>query len=57
MPNRKIPFSIFDENCGQQLVVASPGSEVPIFEMPSSIPNYKKNWAQTNIPINIYEQK
>jgi hypothetical protein len=57
MPKREIPFSIFQENRGQQLVVASLGSKVSIFEMPLSVPNYKKNWAQTNIPINVYEQK
>jgi hypothetical protein len=32
MPNREIPFSIFQENRGQQLVVASLGSEVSFLE-------------------------
>jgi hypothetical protein len=40
---REIPFSIFQEKRGQQLVVASLGSEVSIFGMPL-IPNYKNNF-------------
>ncbi len=39
MPDRKIPLCIFQENRGQQLVVASLGSEVYTFRMPSSISN------------------
>jgi hypothetical protein len=57
VPDGKIPFSIFQENRGQQLVVVSLGSEVSIFRMQPSIPNYKKYWPQPLIPINIYEQK
>jgi hypothetical protein len=43
MPKREIPFLIFQENRGQQLVVASLGPEVSTFGMPPSIPNYKNN--------------
>jgi hypothetical protein len=52
MSNRKIPFTIFRENRGQQLVVAvaSLGSEVSIFGMPPLIPNYKNNFGSNNQP-------
>jgi hypothetical protein len=50
MPKREIPDSIFQENRGQQLVVASLGPEVPTFRMPLSIPNYKKNFSSTKHP-------
>jgi hypothetical protein len=49
---REIPFSIFQEKRGQQLVVASLGSEVSIFGMLPLIPNYKNNFGSNN----IYEQ-
>jgi hypothetical protein len=50
MPKREIPFSIFQENRGQQLVVASLGSKVSIFEMPPSVPNYKKKLGSNKHP-------
>jgi hypothetical protein len=50
MPKREIPFSIFQENRGQQLVVASMGSKVSIFEMPPSVPNYKKKLGSNKHP-------
>jgi hypothetical protein len=57
MPNRKIPFSIFQKNRDQQLVVASPGSEVLFLERHHQYLTTVQLWAQTNIPINAYEQK
>jgi hypothetical protein len=45
-----MPFYIFQENCDQQLVVASLGSEVSTFGMPPSIPDYKKNFSSTKHP-------
>jgi hypothetical protein len=50
MPKREIPFLIFQENRGQQLVVASLGPEVSIFEMPLSISNNKKNFSSIEQP-------